>query len=233
MSLPQQLGHRPAHGVAHGDDRLHAERTAERSDVVGAVLEVKSGRPQATGMTAQVGSQHVELMAQGLEGLEPVEPTARHPAVEQHNRRGARRPGDLPHEYRAASAQRHPPSPRDGRAEPPVGLTYGPGDGVGQPAHERQLRHVDPPAGRTQANGILAQVAAIRGDGRVRHVEGWFSRGRVTKGRGLRGRSRRRRRVRRGGFRRAGCGVARPGSAMPCGGRVRRGRCCRRLPATV
>ena len=62
---------------------------------------------------------------------------------------------------------------------------------------------------------------------------GWFSRGRVARGRGWRGRSRRRLRVRRGGFRRVGCGAARRVSAMPCGGRVRRGRCCRRLPAKV
>ena len=92
VAAPQQLRDRTAHRVADRDDRAGAELDERRRAVVGAVGEPEDlARAQALAVAAQVGRDHVEVRAERLEGLEPVEAAAGDPAVEQEQRRRAAR----------------------------------------------------------------------------------------------------------------------------------------------
>ena len=106
MSAPQQLRDGAAHRVADRDHRAGAEFHERRRAVVGAVGEAEHGTTAHTAaVAAQVGCDDVEGLAQWPEHLEPVEPTARAPAVEQEQCRRARRTGDLTNESGAATGQ--------------------------------------------------------------------------------------------------------------------------------
>ena len=114
VAAPQQLRDRAAHRVADRDDRAGAELDQRRRAVVGAVGEAEDpAGADALAVAAQVGGDHVEVLAERLEGLEPVQPAARAPAVEEEEGRRASRTGHLPDEGGAPAGELEPATGRE------------------------------------------------------------------------------------------------------------------------
>ena len=106
-ALPrEQLRDRAAHRVAGEHHRPGVQRVEQRGEVVGAVVEPEhgAGAHPAT-VAAEVGGEHPELAAEGLEHPAPVEAAAAHPAVEEDEGGRAGRPGQLAHEGGAAAGE--------------------------------------------------------------------------------------------------------------------------------
>ena len=91
--------------------------SGERGDVVGAVLEAERlGRSQAPPVAAMIEGDDAEVLGERGEAGEPVEVGGRRPAVEQHERRGTRRAGELADERPPAAGQPDVPARRQPRA---------------------------------------------------------------------------------------------------------------------
>ena len=97
VAAPQQLRDRAAHRVADRDDRAGAELDERRRAVVGAVGEAEdpSRRAGPGAWPRRSGATTLKCSRERLERLEPVEAGAGDPAVQQEQRRRARRAGDL------------------------------------------------------------------------------------------------------------------------------------------
>jgi hypothetical protein len=105
VAAPDELGDRPAHRVADHDRVLDPLPPQERRDVVGAVVELEAPAADAARVAAQIGCDHAIAAAQRLERLEPVQPSARDPAVQEHDRGHLARPARGSHEHAPALGQ--------------------------------------------------------------------------------------------------------------------------------
>src|SRR5437763_15899916 len=102
--MPGELGDRPTHRVADGDEAVDAESVGEGGSVVGAVGQTEAGTDGNTLAVAPViEGQHVEVTSEGPEGREPVEVGVGPEPVEEDDGRCARGTGDLAHEGAAAT----------------------------------------------------------------------------------------------------------------------------------
>ena len=106
VAMPQQLGDRTTHRVAHGDELIDPEDVGQHRDVVRAVGEAEAiGRAQAEAVAAMVDREHVETRRECVVRREPVERRARGPAVQQHERRCTLGTGALADERGAAAGE--------------------------------------------------------------------------------------------------------------------------------
>ena len=116
MPAPEELRDRSAHRVPDGDDRTGVELDECRRAVVGAVREAEdAARTHTARVTAKVGRDDPEMFGERFEHLEPVQPATRDPAVQQQQRRRARRTRQLAHERRAPAGELDPAARREDR----------------------------------------------------------------------------------------------------------------------
>jgi hypothetical protein len=84
VTVPDELGDRPAHRVADDDRRPDVELDEGRGDVVGAVLQREPLRAtHAASVTAVIDAHDVELLAECGVRTAPVEIGRRSPSVQQ------------------------------------------------------------------------------------------------------------------------------------------------------
>jgi hypothetical protein len=96
VTAPQQLGDGAAHRVADGDGRGGFDDGEQLGDVVGAILEPEPApTADAVAVAAVVERQHAEVLAERVVARVVVEVRGGRPAVQQHDGRRARRPGQL------------------------------------------------------------------------------------------------------------------------------------------
>ena len=106
VPAPQQLRHGTAHRVADRDHRTGIEIDERLRAVVRALREPEHASiPKAPTMAAQVRRDDAEVLRQRFEHLEPVEPPACNPTVQEENGRGTGGPREFADEGRAASRQ--------------------------------------------------------------------------------------------------------------------------------
>ena len=161
VPAPEQLGNGSAHRVPDGDHRAGAEGDQCLRGVVGAVGQPEDAAgAQALPVAAQVRGDDVEVLRERLERPEPVEATARDPAVQEQQRGRAGRPGDLAYERRAACGEVDAATEGDG-----VGVS---GQRGGRPSSDRGS-HADTasPGASTVRQTVAVRVAA-RSRGRAR-----------------------------------------------------------------
>ena len=119
VAAPQELGDRPAHRVAEGDEPVEPDRVGHRDHVVGAILEPERGpRPDPRPVAPVIEGEHAEVLAQRSVGAEEVEVGGGRPPVQEHQSRCAGRAGQLAQHDRAG-----------GQLDPPAGRQAGRIDG--------------------------------------------------------------------------------------------------------